>query len=119
MGCATSKEKVENYTEEEAAAGDKSMVGMVDDSAAGAALAAAISNGSFIFAPENASNDNSGGTNAATADSTAKAEQSAEEVLPVNEHRQDGVTYWVEYVPNGRVFTDEQSEESDPDIIGK
>lgn len=114
MGCAGSREdKITDYSDNDDGM-DKSMVAIAEDDSR--KLARAVSNGSFIFAPENTANatNETGG-----AEKEVAAENSAEEVLPVNEYTQDGVTYWVEYVPNGQVFADEQSEENDPDIIGK
>eukprot|EP01050_Picozoa_sp_SAG11_P016625 SAG11_NODE_2293_length_3556_cov_4.223315_2_plen_111_part_00 len=110
MGCATSKEKVEDYAEK----GDKSLLSIAeDDSRKAQALARAVSHGSFIFDAETTGDDEK------VTSKHSISETETEEVLPVNEHVQDGVTYWVQYVPDGRVFADEESEQDDPDIIGR
>ena len=107
MGCATSREeKVTGYDTEDGAAKDEA-------GKKSRALGRAMSSDSFVFAEENTQADAM-----STAGRRGK-EVAAEDVLPVNEHLQDGVTYWVEHVDGGQVFADEQSEENDPDIIGK
>ena len=98
MGCGQSA-KVEDYVEGD---GDKSILSQIDDNKK---LQRAISDGSFIFAAE-------------TADDTKDDDD--DDGLHVTEHIQDGVTYWVQCIPEGQVFADDDdSERDDPDIIGK